>query len=164
MLKGYEKYQLEWMIEHGHSLSDLLEDLIKHYCDNQEDMTIGDAFDDWIDNVGFNGEIWSCEDEWKDNEGDMLDLNEKIFNDTNWNDFIVIEGMECYMMVVQLNSDGEVDYTVFDGTGTEEDGGVYESDNITYKELFRFAGFDMFNECSKLWEGDEAKEYIDSVM
>lgn len=94
----------------------------------------------------------------------MLDLNKKIFNDTNWNDFIVIEGMECYMMIVQLNSNGEVDYTVFDGTGTEKDGGVYEADNITYKELFSFAGFDMFNEHAKLWEGDEAQEYIDNIF
>ena len=94
----------------------------------------------------------------------MLNLKENIFNDKNWNDYIVIEGAECYMMVVQLNSDGEVDYTIFDGTGTEEDGGVYEADNITYGELFSFSGFDKFNEHAKIWEGDEAKNYVENIM
>ena len=77
-MTDYERYQLEWMIDHGYSIGDLLENLIEHYCANQEDMTIGDAFDDWFDNVGFNGEIWACEDEWDDNENSVIDTIDDI--------------------------------------------------------------------------------------
>lgn len=93
----------------------------------------------------------------------IQNLQKKIFNDFNLNDQIVIEGSDCYMMVVQINSDGEVDYTVYDGYGSDLDGGVYEANNITYKDLFAFAGFDKFNEQSKLWEGEMKDDYLDNI-
>lgn len=68
----------------------------------------------------------------------MLNLNENIFN--------------------------EVDYTVFDGTGTELDGGVYSEENVSYKDLFEFVGFDKFNNHAKIWKGDTAREYVNNVM
>lgn len=76
MLKGYEKYQLEWMIEHGYSLEDLMDKIAEII---NEELTIGvnahvfidEAFDILENEQGFNGEIWACEDEWKDNESEF---------------------------------------------------------------------------------------------
>lgn len=99
---------------------------------------------------------------WREMEK-IQNLQKKVFNDFNRNDQIVIEGDDCYMMVVQINSNGEVDYTVYDGYGSDLDGGIYEADNITYKDLFNFTGFDKFNEQSRLWEGEMKDDYLDGL-
>lgn len=93
----------------------------------------------------------------------IQNLQKKIFNEFNQNDRIVIEGSDCYMMVVQINSDDEIDYTVYGSYGSELDGGIYEDNNVTYKDLFAFAGFDKFNEQSKLWEGYLKYDYLDGL-
>lgn len=75
MLTGYQKYQLEWMIEHGYSLEDLIKELneYKQYA-NAEDVE--DLFDTWEDEQGFVGaEIWACEDEWKENDQPIGESN-----------------------------------------------------------------------------------------
>lgn len=76
-LTDYEKYQLEWMIEHGHSLEDifnLMDDIVDeeyHYTDRPLPSEAFEAFEE----IGFKGsEIWVCEDEWKNNEA--LENNE----------------------------------------------------------------------------------------
>lgn len=43
MLTGYEKYQLEWMIEHGYSLEDLMREL-EYYTDY---ISVIKLFRDW---------------------------------------------------------------------------------------------------------------------
>ena len=73
-LKGYKRYQLEWMIEHGYSLEDLIDKIAEIM---NEELTIGvnahifidEAFDILENETGFKkSEIWACEDEWEDNE------------------------------------------------------------------------------------------------
>ena len=38
MLTDYERYQLEWMIEHGHSLDELMDELT--YCNRYPDGVV----------------------------------------------------------------------------------------------------------------------------
>lgn len=73
-LRGYKRYQLEWMIEHGYSLEDLMDKIAEII---NEELTIGmnayifinEAFDILVNETGFKqSEIWACEDEWEDNE------------------------------------------------------------------------------------------------
>lgn len=79
-LTDYEKYQLEWMIDHGHSLNDLLNKLAAIM--NNELTVRGnpyvlltEAFDIFQFEQGFcESEIWANEDEWKNNEA--LENNE----------------------------------------------------------------------------------------
>ena len=81
-LRGYKKYQLEWMIEHGYSIMDLVQQLENLRFDlvdmEKEDgvpieYNIVDIFNNWQDEIGFKeSEIWACEDEWEDNEGTTL--------------------------------------------------------------------------------------------
>ena len=68
-MKEYEKYQLQWMIDHGHSISELIDELDRcqyDWAENNE--TISDIFSAWENNIGFGGEIWACKPEWEDCE------------------------------------------------------------------------------------------------
>ena len=73
-LKGYKKYQLEWMIEHGYSLEDLMDKIAEIMneeltIDVNAHIFINEAFDILANETGFKeSEIWACEDEWEDNE------------------------------------------------------------------------------------------------
>jgi hypothetical protein len=82
---AYEKYKLDWMTNHGCSLSDLIFELEELRLDNPN-AEITELFDDFECNYGFKfgSEIWACFDEFIDNE--FLDddymyvlLNDKEF-------------------------------------------------------------------------------------
>ncbi len=65
----YQKYQLQWMIDHGYSLDDLIQELTTMQYDDPEDSDristpISELYDEWVMDVGFGSEIWVCEDEW----------------------------------------------------------------------------------------------------
>lgn len=57
MLTEAERYQLEWMIEHGHSLDELMEKLTNYQNDLESvpgvNLTVSDVFDSWTSNRGF---------------------------------------------------------------------------------------------------------------
>ena len=71
-LKGYERYQLEWMIEHGYSLEDLmgrLTEIHNELADNAVSLNPKEIFNIFEYESGFKeSEIWACEDEWEDND------------------------------------------------------------------------------------------------
>nr|DAO66595.1 MAG TPA: hypothetical protein [Caudoviricetes sp.] len=68
-LTNYERYQLEWMIEHNHSIGELLSLLLEEQQENPENTLI-ENFNNWEFETGFaGGEIWACKDEWEDYEG-----------------------------------------------------------------------------------------------
>lgn len=74
---AYEKYKLDWMIQHGYTLTDLIE-LLDNYC-----YGVYDDFKIWQKDEGFNGDIWASYDEFIDNEhedeeymGSLLDVDE----------------------------------------------------------------------------------------
>ena len=74
-MKKYEKYQLDWMKEHNHSLAELISELENH-LNEFPDAYIGgrqvnlvDAFKDWQMDAGFGSEIFVCEKEYNENEG-----------------------------------------------------------------------------------------------
>lgn len=71
---SYAAYQLQWMIDHGYSLEDLMRSLRDFQYDDPEDSNrittpVDELFAEWVQDVGFDGEIWACEDEWKSHEG-----------------------------------------------------------------------------------------------
>lgn len=63
-LIGYERYQLEWMIAHGYSLKDLV-DSLGEYTENSD---LGIEFGNWVADMGFNGDLWVCKDEYEHSE------------------------------------------------------------------------------------------------
>ena len=75
MLTGYERYQLEWMIAHGHSLGELVDELtfLQNDLESNPDvnLSVRDVFDAWLGDRGFGSEIFACEEEWRDVEGKL---------------------------------------------------------------------------------------------
>ncbi|MDO5547469.1 MAG: hypothetical protein Q4F79_03190 [Eubacteriales bacterium] len=72
-MSEYQKYQLEWMISHGFSLQDLMEELTKLQYDDPEDSDmistpVSELFNEWETDIGFDSEIWACENEWNEYE------------------------------------------------------------------------------------------------
>lgn len=71
-MKNYGNYMLNWMIEHGYTIYDLINKLDEQkalYDEANEKFSIWDLFDEWEFNEGFDGEIWCCYGEWLKNEG-----------------------------------------------------------------------------------------------
>lgn len=69
----YELYQLEWMIDHGHSLGELMDELTYLQNDLEQtpgvNLTVRDVFDTWAEDRGFGGEVYACEAEYRKAEG-----------------------------------------------------------------------------------------------
>lgn len=68
--KKYEKFKLQWMLDHGYTLSDLVEhlDMMIHEDHAEETgirTSLPSLFEDWEFGVGFTGgAVWPCFEEW----------------------------------------------------------------------------------------------------
>ena len=81
-MNEYEKYQLQWLMEHGYSLEDFVKALIPHVNevssiepDANLAYCLKEGFYDFK-NEGFTGDIWLSEEEWKQdlNRGNEYNL------------------------------------------------------------------------------------------
>ena len=80
-MTNYEKFQLQWMIDHEHSLHELMEELQNLQYDDPDDSDristqITELFDEWEHDRGFGSEIWPCEAEYETCEKVERYLNE----------------------------------------------------------------------------------------
>ena len=57
MLTDYERYQLEWMIDHGHSLKEFVQGL--DLVDRDGIDSLEEAYAIWENDYGFGGEVFS---------------------------------------------------------------------------------------------------------
>lgn len=69
-MTAYEKYQLQWMIDHKYSLKNLMDELTEYQKDTDDEpaATVSDIFHAWEKDSGFCGELWVCEQEWQECE------------------------------------------------------------------------------------------------
>jgi len=73
-MENHEKAKLDWMKDHDYSVNRLARSLISYlsnFVQNRNDLLQinVDAFMDmWEENCGFDGDIWPCQREWKDQE------------------------------------------------------------------------------------------------
>lgn len=79
MLTDYERYQLEWMIEHGHSLKEFVQGL--DLVDRDGIDSLEDAYAIWENDYGFGGEVFSNEREFK--EEDLPEIMRKPEHETD---------------------------------------------------------------------------------
>lgn len=107
-LTDYERYQLEWMIDHGHGLGELMGELTAWQNELEEapgvNLSVNDAFGTWMDDRGFGGEIFASEAEWRDTEGRENDMDEaaavavwkqkNVLIDRNGDDALVMRKMD----------------------------------------------------------------------
>lgn len=62
---AYEKYKLDWMLHHGYTLTDLMNEL-ESLRDDTDPINLLFIF--WEEEYGFGSEIWVCYQEFLDNE------------------------------------------------------------------------------------------------
>ena len=65
----YQKFQLQWMIDHGFTLEDLITALTVYAQGCEPETPIDVIFEYWETDVGFDTEIYPCYDEWLQYEG-----------------------------------------------------------------------------------------------
>ena len=67
--RAYERYCLQWMLDHDITLNDLIHSM-EHYRSHEpsEQLTIPQLFEEWQKDQGFSGKIWACFEEWNDSE------------------------------------------------------------------------------------------------
>lgn len=89
---AYEKYKLDWMIGHDHTL----EELIGHLDMMQEEedsTTVSSLYKDWEYGFGFGSEIWASHDEFMDYEFYDKDYMKALLKEDEWEAYIqYIEG------------------------------------------------------------------------
>ena len=83
-MTNYEKFQLQWMIDHNYSLSDLMKEL-KNYQYDDPDDSITELFKNWEQDRGFGSEIWPCEAEYEECEISLSHLRKEIKDDCSCN-------------------------------------------------------------------------------
>jgi hypothetical protein len=66
----YEKYKLQWLIDHNYSINDLIQELEDYINQESSDIKINlsKAFEEWESNIGFKSEIYAYEEEFNDAE------------------------------------------------------------------------------------------------
>ena len=79
---AYEKYRLDWMLKHGHTLTNLMDELDS--MQEESDDTVSQLFIDWEYGFGFGSEIWVCFDEFIDNEYQDRGYMQQLLN---WEEF-----------------------------------------------------------------------------
>lgn len=69
-MSNYEKYKLQWLIDHNYSLTNLIQELEDYLNQNLNDVKINliQAFEEWELDSGFNSKIYVCEEEYNDAE------------------------------------------------------------------------------------------------
>ena len=74
--QAYEIYRLQWMINHGFSIPDLiknLESMIEEDANESGARTgLQSLFQDWEFGMGFDSAIWPCYQEFLENEYPMM--------------------------------------------------------------------------------------------
>lgn len=89
---AYEKYKLDWMLSHGHTLKDLIYelDLIQSELiqNEMEGESIASMFDDWEYGYGFSSEIWACYDEFLNAEFRDKNYMRSLLNDYEYNCYL----------------------------------------------------------------------------
>lgn len=132
--KAYEAHRLQWMISHGFTLTDLVNELQKmideDFDGNNVPTALKNLFEDWEYGHGFGGEIWPCYDEFIDCDYPNEQFDDKVICATlecKHNE----DGL-CTAKQIRL-SDGHV-HTVFQG----------------FKQIWECKSFEMDKMCEKI--------------
>ena len=73
-MDAYEQFKLQWMKDHGCTVSDLVKSVIRFAADRVEKrdnlflMNTDALVEEWERDSGFSGSIWPCRAEWEDCE------------------------------------------------------------------------------------------------
>lgn len=82
MMDAYKRFKLEWMLAHGYTLEELMQELQGIQYEDPEDSDtisrpITELFEEWEQEVGFGSEIWPCYAEYLDCEAKEVKDSER---------------------------------------------------------------------------------------
>lgn len=69
--RAYERFKLQWMLDHKHTLQELLCELDAYSEDCGDAGSMQELLDVWEKDRGFGGEMWPCYEEWLECEAKM---------------------------------------------------------------------------------------------
>ena len=146
---SYENYQLQWMMDHGYSLRDLMQSMDEYY-DDKYIYIIGKTFDDlfteWKNESGFNQELWSCKEE--------------AINAGECNDILKEETSDIEKMIEELTEQ------VLDLSTKQPDGMIHDADTIL-ADIMEAADFQVSgisDDILKLYLDVENKDDFESLF
>ena len=74
--QAYEIYRLQWMMDHGFTIPDLIKNLDSMIEEDANESgvrtSLQSLFQDWEFGIGFDSEIWPCYQEFLENEYPMI--------------------------------------------------------------------------------------------
>jgi len=76
-VKEHERFKLQWMLDHGYTLEDLMKELDKLRKESPN-IDLSMIFDHWQFDVGFGSEIWPCYDEWLEIESQQQEIGDEL--------------------------------------------------------------------------------------
>lgn len=84
---AYEKYKLNWMMEHGYTLADIMNEL-NDMQEEEPDTCVSNLFSDWEYEFGFESEIWACYDEFLEYEFNDKDYMKSLLNEDEYKEYL----------------------------------------------------------------------------
>lgn len=84
----YELYKMDWLLSHGHTLTDAINSIIDYTIDTQADYSIdyprdnavNDIREDWEGNIGIHGMIYVCYNEFLETEFEDVDYMRNLLS------------------------------------------------------------------------------------
>ena len=70
--QAYEVFKLQWMIEHGATLSDLVQNLQLMLDGSDIPTSLQSLFSGWEFGFGFDGAIWPCYQEFLEHDYPLM--------------------------------------------------------------------------------------------
>ena len=114
-LTSYEKYQYEWLMEHGYSLDDFINSLDKLQKENPHEG-IKELFKTW-EFHGFDSEVYSCGSEFHDNEALETPIKDI---DIPHNSKFMKEGNTLLINLTEMGIFSELYESIWLNEGTDE--------------------------------------------
>ena len=74
--QAYVIFRLQWMIEHGYGILDLIKNLEAMIEEDQNESgvrtSLQSLFQDWENGIGFDGAIWTCYQEFLEHDYPLM--------------------------------------------------------------------------------------------
>lgn len=84
---AYEKYRLDWMLQHGYTLSDLI-DVLSELQKEDPSMSLYECLDDLELITGFKGVVWVCYPEFLNNEYQDEEYMKQLLTKSEYEEYI----------------------------------------------------------------------------
>lgn len=93
---AYEAFKLHWMTAHGYTAADLLEKYSDYWGEVETDTEGMYDFWNWLNDTGFNGEIWPSLQEFLDHEFKDVNLMYQLLNAEQYSAYLSLLSKICY--------------------------------------------------------------------